>query len=202
MFELQPGATGVRIGDLEIESSVGNEEELVLSLPFDLFQRLRLAGQICDLLEPPGCWTWGVIWETRVATWQLPGTFSARAASPAGPSESDRQTCARETGQPTSLPRPGPSRSQITPSTWFFRWMFWSTWRKRIDPLSGRTRPSLQELDTPFGSFCRPRCGGCRGDPAKGPPSAQRFLRNIRNWVCRNWRECVDITSRKVTAWK
>ena len=51
-FELQPGATGVRIGDLEIESSVGNEEELVLSLPFDLFQRYRLAGQICDLLEP------------------------------------------------------------------------------------------------------------------------------------------------------
>ena len=51
-FELQPGATGVRIGDLEIESSEGNEEELVSSLPFDLFQRYRLAGQICDLLEP------------------------------------------------------------------------------------------------------------------------------------------------------
>ena len=51
-FELQPRVPGVRIGDLEIESSDGNEEELTLSLPFDLFQRYRLAGQICDLLQP------------------------------------------------------------------------------------------------------------------------------------------------------
>ena len=51
-FELQPGAPGVRIGDLEIESSEGDEEDLVLSLPFDLFQRYRLASQICNLLEP------------------------------------------------------------------------------------------------------------------------------------------------------
>ncbi len=51
-FELQPGTPVVRIGDLEIESSEGNEEELISSLPFDLFQRYRLAGQICDLLEP------------------------------------------------------------------------------------------------------------------------------------------------------
>ena len=51
-FELQPDALRVRVGDLEIESSAGNEEELLLSLPFDLFQRYRLAGQICDLLEP------------------------------------------------------------------------------------------------------------------------------------------------------
>ena len=51
-FELHPAATGVRIGDLEIASSQGNQEELISSLPFDLFQRYRLAGQICDLLEP------------------------------------------------------------------------------------------------------------------------------------------------------
>ena len=51
-FELQPGARGVKIGVLEIESAEGSAEELVLSLPFDLFQRYRLAGQICDLLEP------------------------------------------------------------------------------------------------------------------------------------------------------
>ena len=51
-FELQPRVPGVRIGDLEIESSDGNEEELTLSLPFDLFQRYRLAGQICHLLQP------------------------------------------------------------------------------------------------------------------------------------------------------
>ena len=51
-FELRPGAAGVRIGDLDIESSQGKEEELIGSLPFDLFQRYRVAGQICDLLEP------------------------------------------------------------------------------------------------------------------------------------------------------
>ncbi len=51
-FELQPGARGVKIGVLEIESSKGKEEDLVESLPFDLFQRYRLAGQICELLEP------------------------------------------------------------------------------------------------------------------------------------------------------
>ena len=46
IFELSPLGPQVRIGDLEIDAEPCSQEDLILSLPFDLYQRYRLAAQV------------------------------------------------------------------------------------------------------------------------------------------------------------
>lgn len=51
-FELSPGAASVAVGDLEIAALPAASSELTSRLPFDLFQRYRLAAQVTSLLNP------------------------------------------------------------------------------------------------------------------------------------------------------
>lgn len=51
-FELTPGGPQVRISDITISAQSGSAEDLTLGLPFDLYQRYRLAAEIQDHLGP------------------------------------------------------------------------------------------------------------------------------------------------------
>ena len=51
-FELFPQGPGVEISDLRITAEPSSETELVLGLPFDLYQRYRLGGEIASVLRP------------------------------------------------------------------------------------------------------------------------------------------------------
>ncbi len=51
-FELFPQGSGVEISDLRIAVEPSSGSELALGLPFDLYQRYRLAGQITEALRP------------------------------------------------------------------------------------------------------------------------------------------------------
>ena len=52
IFELTPSGTQVRIGNLSLNADSCSRENLTLSLPFDLYQRYRLAGQVGELVSP------------------------------------------------------------------------------------------------------------------------------------------------------
>jgi len=51
-FELFPLVSGVEISDLRITAETSSGSQLVLGLPFDLYQRYRLAAQIASALKP------------------------------------------------------------------------------------------------------------------------------------------------------
>ncbi len=50
-FEQFPQGSGVEISDLRITAEPSSGSQLVLGLPFDLYQRYRLAGQIAEALK-------------------------------------------------------------------------------------------------------------------------------------------------------
>ncbi len=51
-FELLPDGPEVNLSELRIESSPARTDDLAVTLPFDLYQRYRLAGELCRILDP------------------------------------------------------------------------------------------------------------------------------------------------------
>jgi SAM-dependent methyltransferase len=52
-FEITGGADTITVANIEVKQTAGSKSQLVEALPFDLYQRYRLSGQVCDILETP-----------------------------------------------------------------------------------------------------------------------------------------------------
>ncbi len=92
-FDLFPGGPEVRLYDLRVDSRAARSSRLILNLPFDLYQRYRLAAEICQVLRPHSVLDVGGLLGDRDGHLASPADFLAEP--PAGSPKAIRTTDVR-----------------------------------------------------------------------------------------------------------